>query len=339
MHPRGANSRVMNTRVLLKRRPSGEPSAGDFEIVHQEIPRPAQGELLLQTRFLSIDPYMRGRMSAAKSYAAPVEIGSVMVGATVSEVVESRNDAFQTGELVADMHGWQTHAISDGRGLRKLDPALGPPSYALGILGMPGMTAYFALTEIGKPKPGETVVVSAAAGAVGSVAGQIAKILGCRTVGVAGSAEKCRYLTEELGFDACINRRTEKLDDALSAACPEGIDVYFDNTAGPVLEAVLRHLRLHARIPLVGLIDQYNATEVPKGPNLAPLLVNRALIRGFLVSDYEARAGEFLAQMAAWIREGKLRYREDVVEGIENAPAALLRVLRGENFGKQLVRI
>ncbi|MCL5258875.1 MAG: NADP-dependent oxidoreductase [Firmicutes bacterium] len=328
----------MNTQVLLARRPAGEPQPDDFHIVRTPVPEPGEGQLLLRTRFLSLDPYMRGRMSPSKSYAAPMAIGDVMVGGTVSEVVASRHPGFAAGETVLAYAGWQSYALSNGAGLRKIDPAGFPITYALGVLGMPGQTAYCALLDIGKPKAGETVVVSAASGAVGSVAGQIAKIAGCRVVGIAGTNEKCAYVTETLGFDACINRRTADLDTALLQACPDGIDVYYDNTAGKILDAVLRHIVAGARIPLVGLIEHYNATQAPAGPFLGPLLVNRAKIEGFLVSDHEAHAAAFLREVTSWLREGRIRYREDIVDGLENAPRALIGLLRGENFGKLLVR-
>lgn len=329
----------MNKRVLLARRPQGEPVFEDCRIVEEPIPVPGADQVLLRTRYLSLDPYMRGRMSAARSYANPVEIGEVMVGGTVSEVVESKSPQLRAGDLVLSYSGWQTYDIAAASGLRKLDPNAAPVTYALGVLGMPGQTAYCALLDIGKPQPGETVVVSSASGAVGSVAGQIAKIKGCRAIGVAGSDEKCRYVVEELGFDACINRRTENLDDALKRHCPDGIDVYYDNTGGPILHAVMRRLRLRARIAIVGMIDQYNALEAPAGPNLRPMLVNRATMQGFLVSDHQEHVAAFERDVRAWLREKKIRYREDVVEGLENAPRALIGMLRGENFGKLIVRV
>ena len=329
----------MNTRVLLARRPEGEPVPEDFRIVEEPVPAAGENQVLLRTRFLSLDPYMRGRMSAAKSYAKPVEIGDVMVGATVNDVVESKNPAFARGDTVLANAGWQTFALSDGRDLRKLNGDDVPPTYALGLLGMPGLTAYCALLDVGQPKPGETVVVSAASGAVGAVAGQIAKIKGCRAIGIAGSDEKCRYVTETLGFDACINRRTADINDALRAHCPDGVDVYVDNAGGPILEAVMRYLRLRARIVIVGLIDQYNATKAPPGPNLRALLVYRARIEGFLVYDHWGHFDAFERDMRTWLREGKLRYREDIVDGLENAPRALIGMLRGDNFGKLIVRV
>jgi NADPH-dependent curcumin reductase len=330
---------LLNSQILLRSRPVGAPTADNFVLVESPIPPVAEGQVLRRTLYLSLDPYMRGRMSAGPSYAAPAEVGKVMVGGAVSQVVESRDPAFAPGDFVLGYDGWQSYGLSAGQFLRKLDPALGPVSYALGVLGMPGMTAYVALLDIGKPKPGETVVVSAASGAVGSVVGQIAKIKGCRVVGFAGSADKCRYVTEELGFDACINYKTQDLDAALLAACPNGIDVYYDNVAGAILEAVLRHINIGARIPLVGLISQYNAEELPPGPNLGVLLTRRALIQGFLVGDHNDRYAAFQADVSGWLREGRLKYREDVVEGLANAPLAFLGLFEGKNFGKLLVRV
>jgi NADPH-dependent curcumin reductase CurA len=328
-----------NKQILLVNRPPGEPSESDFALVESPVPEPGEGQFLGRTMYLSLDPYMRGRMRAGPSYAKAAEVGQVMVGGTVSQVVRSRHADFADGELVLGYDGWQEYAVSDGRGVRRIDTSLGPISYFLGVLGMPGLTAYAGLLDVGRPRPGETVVVSAAPGAVGSVVGQIAKILGCRAVGIAGTDRKCAYVVEELGLDACINHRTEDLEQALAKHCPGGIDVYYDNVAGRVAEAVLRHLNVGARIPLVGLISQYNAEKLPPGPNLLPLLIKRALIQGFLVSDHEHRREAFLRDVSAWLREGRLRYREDIVEGLENAPRAFLRLFRGENFGKLLVRV
>ena len=330
---------AVNRQVLLRRRPSGAPTPADFQIIESPIPEAREGEILCRTIYLSLDPYMRGRMNEGRSYAASVELGQVMVGGTVSQVIESKSPAFVKGDFVVGYDGWQAYAVSKGAGVRKLDPAQAPISTALGVLGMPGMTAYVGLLDIGQPKPGETVVVSAASGAVGSVVGQIARINGCRAVGVAGSSEKCDYVVKELGFDACVNYKTQELLPALKEACPRGVDVYFDNVGGPVLAAVLRLLNQNARIPLCGLISQYNATELPPGPNLGPILVNRALIKGFIVSDHRDRAGAFRADCARWVREGTLKYREDVVEGLDAAPDALVGLLAGKNFGKLLVRV
>ncbi|MEX2146322.1 MAG: NADP-dependent oxidoreductase [Candidatus Rokuibacteriota bacterium] len=330
---------TVNRRVLLKRRPVGEPRPDDFEIVDAPMPAPADGQILCRTIYLSLDPYMRGRMSEGKSYAASVELGQVMVGGTVSEVIESKHPGFTKGDLVAGYDGWQAHAVSKGAGVRKLDPGQAPISTATGVLGMPGMTAYVGLLDIGRPKPGETVVVSAASGAVGSAVGQIARIKGCRAVGVAGSQAKCDYVVKELGFDACVNYKTQDVAAALREACPNGIDVYFDNVGGEVLTAVLKLINQNARIPLCGIISQYNATELPPGPNLAPILVNRALIKGFIVSDHLDRLPDFLRDGAQWVASGQLKYREDVVDGLDAAPRAFIGLLRGENFGKLVVKV
>src|SRR5438309_9440726 len=332
-------SRAMNRQIRLKSRPSGIPTAANFEAADAPIPSPAEGGVLRKTLYLSLDPYMRGRMSDAPSYAAPVNVGDVMCGHTVSEVVESRDPAFHPGDIVAAYDGWQQYASGPGKDLRKLDPSAAPISTAIGVLGMPGLTAYVGLYDIGQPKAGETVVVSAAAGAVGSVVGQLAKIRGCRAVGVAGSEAKCELVVKELGFDACVNYRTEPLLSALQKACPKGIDVYFDNVGGDVLAAVLRLINRFARIPLCGLISQYNATELPPGPNLSPILVNRALIRGFIISDHGDRFADFHRDCAQWLREGRIRYREDVVVGLENAPEAFIGLLRGRNVGKLVVKV
>ena len=287
---------------------------------------------------------MRGRMSDAPSYAKPVGIGEVMEGGTVSEVVASNSDKYRNGDIVLSRAGWQTHMVSDGAGLRKLDPKVAPVSTALGVLGMPGMTAYTGLLEIGAPKAGETVVVSAASGAVGSVVGQVARIKGARAVGIAGGADKCRYVREELGFDECVDHRDPALRDKLKAACPKGIDVYFENVGGASQEAVWPLLNFFARIPVCGLIAQYSATELPAGPNRVPqifrdVLTKRLTIRGFIVSDFWGRFDEFIREVPQWIREGRIKYREDIAEGLENAPATFMGLLKGKNFGKQLVRV
>ena len=336
---------TMNRRVLLKSRPVGEPKPTDFEIADAPLPSPADGELLCRTIWLSLDPYMRGRMNDVKSYAAPVEIGGVMVGGTVSEVIESKHPGFAPGDFVLGYGGWQTHHVARVTarpgpfGPLKLDPEAAPISTALGVLGMPGMTAYVGLLDIGQPKPGETVVVSAAAGAVGSAVGQMAKLKGARAVGVAGSPEKCAYVVKELGFDACVSYRSPDLFGALKAECPNGIDVYFDNVGGDVLKAVLRQVNPFARIPLCGHIAQYSATELPPGPNLGVVVGMRVKIQGFIVSDHVDRLGDFLREASAWMREGRLKYREDVAEGLDSAPAAFIGLLRGKNLGKQLVRV
>ena len=332
-------SKSMNQQILLKSYPTGEPKESDFALVETAIPEPGEGEILSSTIYLSLDPYMRGRMSDRASYTTPAKLGEVMVGSNVSQVVKSNNPEFSAGDFVLGYGGWQDYGIAKAETLRKLDPSQVPISYALGITGMPGMTAYFALLDIGKPKAGETIVVSAASGAVGAVVGQIAKIKDCRAVGIAGSDEKCDYVVNQLGFDACINRKTQDLNSALKAACPNGIDIYVDHTAGPILEAVLQNINLGARIPLVGLISQYNAENPPPGPNLMPLLVKRALIQGFLVGDYQQRHEEFMNDMSQWLLAGKLKYREDIVQGLQNAPSAFIGLLQGENFGKLIVQV
>jgi len=334
-----------NRRVLLKSRPVGEPKPTDFEIVDAPLPKPGDGEVLIRTIWLSLDPYMRSRMNDVKSYSAPVELGGVMTGGTVGEVVESRSPAFSPGDFVLSYGGWQTHHVAKAGaqpgpfGPLKLDPKIAPISTALGVLGMPGMTAYVGLYDIGQPKAGETVVVSAAAGAVGSAVGQLAKIRGARAVGIAGSPDKCEYVVKELGFDACVSYRSSDLGAALKDACPKGIDVYFDNVGGDVLKAVLRLVNPFARIPLCGLISQYNATEMPPGPNWAPVLVNRLTVRGFIVSDHADRLPAFLADASRWVREGRLKYREDIVEGLDQAPRAFIGLLSGKNLGKMLVKV
>jgi NADPH-dependent curcumin reductase CurA len=315
------------------------PSAANFDAVEGPTPAAGNGAVLRRTIYLSLDPYMRGRMSDAESYAQPVAVGGVMCGHTVSQVVESRNPDFKAGDFVTGYDGWQQYAVSNGKDLRVLDPTSTPISTAIGVLGMPGMTAFVGLMDIGQPQPGETVVVSAASGAVGGIVGQLAKIKGCRAVGVAGSTDKCRYVVEELGFDACINYKTEDLVRALRAACPNGVDVYFENVGGAVFAAVLKVLNKGARIPLCGMISDYNATADPGGPSLRPLLVKRALIRGFIISDHPDRAPAFLGECAPLVKDGRLKYREDIVEGLDRAPSALIGLFEGRNFGKMMVRV
>jgi NADPH-dependent curcumin reductase CurA len=330
-------------RVVLVSRPVGEPEPSDFRIEDCMVPTPGPGQLLLRTIWLSLDPYMRGRMSDAPSYAAPVPIGGVMEGGTVSEVIASNNPAFAKGDVVLSRAGWQTHALSNGQGLTKIDPKIAPVSTAVGVLGMPGMTAYRGLLEIGKPQPGETLVVAAASGAVGSAVGQIAKIKGARAVGVAGGKDKCGHVKNELGFDDCLDHRDPELAAKLREACPKGIDVYFENVGGAVFEAVFPLLNPFARVPVCGLIAHYNDTDA-KPPKWAAsmmraVLTKRLTIRGFIVSDFAARRTDFLREMSGWVREGKVKYKEFVTEGLDSAPAAFIGLLKGANFGKQLVRI
>jgi NADPH-dependent curcumin reductase CurA len=333
-----------NRQVLLAARPRGEPTPDDFRLVEAEVPEPGPGQMLLHTIYLSLDPYMRGRMNAGPSYASPVEIGAVMEGGTVCAVVQSNLPQFRPGDVVLARSGWQEYVLSDGQGVQKVDPALGPISYALGVLGMPGMTAYTGLLNIGKPQPGETLVVAAASGAVGSVVGQIARIKGCRVVGIAGGERKCRHVQEELGFEACLDHRQPDLAGRLKAACPRGIDVYFENVGGPVFDAVLPLLNDFARVPVCGLIAHYNATELPAGTNRLPLvmrniLVKRLTFRGFIVWDFASQYSDFLADVSGWLREGRIKYREDITDGLENAPRELIGLLKGENFGKKLIRV
>jgi NADPH-dependent curcumin reductase CurA len=319
----------------------GFPKESDFRLVEAAVPEPGAGQFLARAVYLSLDPYMRGRMSDARSYVPPVALGEVMEGGVVGEVVASNHPRYAAGDVVEGRLGWREYAVSDGKGVRKIDRAAAPISAALGVLGMPGLTAYFGLLEVGQPKAGETVVVSAAAGAVGGLVGQIAKLMGCRAVGLAGTDAKVAYLTEALGYDVGINYRTTRdLDADLGAACPGGVDVYFDNVGGRITEAVSRHVNPFARFAVCGLISQYNLTE----PEVAPrnerfVLVNRVRIQGFIVSDFAARYKEGLAQLTEWVRAGKLRYKEDVVDGLARAPAALIGLLQGQNFGKMLVRV
>ena len=335
---------VKNRRILLARRPTGEPSEADFTFSEATLEDPDPGQILLRTLWLSLDPYMRGRMSDRKSYSPSVGIGEVMVGGTVSEVIASKLEGFAPGDIVEGRTGWQEYAFSDGAGMRKVDTVLGPISTALGVLGMPGMTAYFGLFNIGQPKPGETVVVSAAAGAVGAIVGQLAKIKGCRAVGIAGTADKCAYVVNELGFDDCVNHRDADLSQKLAKACPQGIDVYFENVGGKVFEAVLPLFNDFARVPVCGLIAHYNDTGLPAGPNQVPLLMRailtqRLTVRGFIRGDFLDQQASFFADMSRWIKEKRIKYREDIVEGLENAPEAFKKLFRGENFGKLLVRV
>src|SRR5215468_7582791 len=329
----------INRQILLKSRPEGPPSLDNFELTERPTPEPDEDEVLMRIIYLSLDPYMRGRMNAAKSYATPVAIGHPMVGGTVGEIVKSRNPKYSVGDIVLGYGGWQEYALSNGAGLRKHDPKVAPVSTALGVLGMPGMTAYVGLLEIAQPKPGETVVVAAASGAVGSVVGQIAKIKGCHAVGIAGGAEKCRFVAGELGFDACVDHRAPDFAKLLEAACPEGIDVYFENVGGVVQQTVWPLLNDFARIPVCGLIAQYNMTTPMPGPDMFSVLRKRLLLRGFIVSDFAAKQADFLREAGEWVSSRRIKYREDVVEGLENAPSAFLGLLRGKNFGKMLVKL
>jgi NADPH-dependent curcumin reductase CurA len=335
----------VNHGIVLAARPTGAPDASNFHLRESAVPIASDGQLLLRTLFLSLDPYMRGRMSDAPSYAPPVALGEVMVGATVSRVETSKHPDYQAGDLVLGFSGWQSHALSDGSGLTKLDPGMEHPSLALGILGMPGFTAYMGLLDIGQPKPGETVVVAAASGAVGAAVGQIAKLKGCHVVGIAGGADKCHYVVDDLGFAACIDHHRSDFAQRLAAACPHGIDVYFESVGGKVFDVVLPLLNVSARVPVCGLIAHYNDTELPPGPDRLGLLTRTLLTRrikmqGFIIfDDYGARFGEFFTQMSAWVKEGKVKFREDIIDGLENAPQAFIGLLQGSNFGKLIVRV
>jgi len=335
---------LTNHRILLATRPVGAPQSRDFSMVSEPVREPDEGEIVSRTIYLSLDPYMRGRMNEGKSYAAPVEIGETMCGGTVSQVLKSNNPEFARDDYILTYDGWQEYAVSNGQGARKLDPTRAPISTALGVLGMPGMTAYMGLLEIGQPHSGETVVVAAASGPVGSTVGQIARLKGCRVVGIAGSAVKCDFVVNELGFDACINYKDADFRDQLKAACTDGIDVYFENVGGMVFETIIPLLNFQSRIPVCGLIAHYNDTGLPAGPNVLPklmrvVLTQRVAIRGFIVSDFSSKQGDFLRDMSQWITDGKIKYREDIVAGLDNAVGAFQGLLQGNNFGKLLIQV
>jgi hypothetical protein len=338
-------SAAVNRRIVLARRPAGRPSLDDFRLEETAIPEPGEGELLLRTVSLSLDPYMRGRMSDGPSYAEPVKLGETMVGGTIARILRSRAPGFSEGELVLGYGGWQDYAVQPAATVERLPTGHPHPSLFLGGLGMPGFTAYMGLTDIGQPKPGETVVVAAATGAVGAVVGQVAKILGCRAVGIAGGPEKCRWAVEALGFDACLDHRDADLGRLLADACPKGIDVYFENVGGAVFRAVLPLLNAKARVPVCGLIANYNLDRLPQGVDFTPLVMRTILTRrirmqGFIITlDYADRADDFRRQMGAWVASGRIKLREDVVDGLENAPGAFLGLLDGRNFGKLVVRV
>ena len=331
----------INRQILFVKRPTGKPDESCFKLVTSEIPRPTNGHVLLRTRFLSVDPYMRGRMNDRRSYVAPFQLNEVLTGGIVGEVVESKSNNFVKGNFVVGNLGWQDYSIANEKEVRKIEPEIAPVSTALGVLGMPGLTAYFGLLDIGQPKQGETVVVSGAAGAVGTIVGQIAKIHGCRVVGIAGSDKKTKYLIDELGFDAAINYRTApNLRKALKEACPAGVDIYFDNVGGDISDSVISLINKFARIPLCGQISLYNDEQVSMGPRLQPrLLTFSAIMQGFIVHNYENRFDEGICQLAHWLKEKKLKYAENVVEGLENAPKAFIGLFAGDNLGKQIVKV
>jgi NADPH-dependent curcumin reductase CurA len=331
----------VNRQILLVKRPVGLPDESCFKLISTSIPKPVKGQLLVRTRFISVDPYMRGRMNDGKSYVPPFQLNEVLNGGVVGDVVESKSANFGKGDVVVGNLGWQDYSIAGENEVRKINPDIASVSTALGVLGMTGLTAYFGLLDIGQPKQGETVVVSGAAGAVGTIVGQIAKIHGCRVVGIAGSDKKTKYLIDELGFDAAINYRTSPdLKGVLEKACPNGVDIYFDNVGGDISDAVLSLINNGARIPLCGQISLYNDNRVPIGPRLQPqLLTHSALMKGFLVRNYTARFDEGTRALAKWLREKKLKYTENIVEGLENSPKAFIGLFAGENLGKQLVKV
>lgn len=330
-----------NKVVILAERPEGMPASSTFRFEEREVPELGEGEVLIQTKYLSVDPYMRGRMSAAKSYAEPFQVGEPLTGGIVGKVIESRADRLSIGDYVNARLDWAEYNIAHEDNVRKIDPKLAPITTALYVLGMPGMTAYFGLLDIGKPKKGETVVISGAAGAVGMIVGQIAKLKGCRVVGIAGSDDKISYLKNELGYDEVINyKTTENMSEALRTACPNGIDVYFDNVGGEISDAVMFQLNFHARVVLCGQIAHYNDTKLAMGPRFLPYVLTRSiLIQGFIVSNYAERTGEAMRELAKWLSEGKITYKENIVEGLENAPDAFVGLFRGDNLGKQLVKV
>ena len=328
-----------NKRVVLASRPAGWVTESNFRIETVPVSKPKDGEVLVKIQWLSLDPYMRGRMNDTKSYAARQEIDAVMVGGTAGEVVDSKNPKFKVGDKVSGMFGWQQYGLSDGTGLNKIDASRAPMSAFLGVLGMPGVTAWVGLLDLCQPKAGETVVVSAASGAVGSVVGQIAKLKGCRAVGIAGGKAKCDYVVKELGFDACVDYKAGRLNDDLRAAAPKGIDCYFENVGGEILDAALKQMNAFSRIAVCGLISQYNATEPYGVKTFQSILTNRIKVQGFIVSDRMELWAKALPELIGWVAGGKIKYRETVAEGLENAPKAFIGLLKGENFGKQLVKL
>ncbi|EKO3686920.1 NADP-dependent oxidoreductase [Vibrio metschnikovii] len=338
-------TQTINRQIVLASRPHGAPTDSNFRLQHVAKPTPAQGEVLLRTIYLSLDPYMRGRMSDAKSYAEPVAIDDVMVGGTVCQVETSHHPDFTVGEWVLAYTGWQDYAISNGEGILKLGRDPITPSYALGVMGMPGFTAYMGLLDIGQPKAGETLVVAAATGPVGATVGQIGKIKGCRVVGIAGGEEKCRYAKQVVGFDECLDHKADDFAQQLAQACPQGIDVYYENVGGKVFDAVLPLLNTSARVPVCGLVSQYNATALPTGPDRLPLLMGTLLtkrirMQGFIIfDDYGDRYSEFAREMSQWLSQGKIHYREQIISGLDNAPQTFIGLLEGKNFGKVVIEV
>lgn len=336
----------INRRIVLAERPKGMPDDNTLRLEEAAVPEAGRGQMLLRSVYLSLDPYMRGRMNDAKSYATPVEIGGVMTGQVVAEVVSSNLEGYEKGDMVLAPSGWQDWFVSDGSGVMNLGKSPENPSWSLGILGMPGFTAHAGLLHIGEPRPGETVVVAAASGPVGATVGQIAKIKGCRVIGIAGGAEKCAHVVDNLGFDVCIDHKADDFAKQIKDACPDGIDVYFENVGGKVLYAVLPLLNPFARMPVCGIVSWYNATGLPEGPDMAPVIMGTILrmkvkVQGFIIFDSFGadHYRQFVSDMTGWIRDGKVLYKEQVVEGLENAPAALNDVLTGRSFGKMVVKV
>ncbi len=330
----------METRqIVLASRPKGTPTEDNFRFEKIELPVIKEGEVLLTGLFYSVDPYMRGRMNDVKSYSPPFEIGQPLVGGVVAKVMESKSGNFNPGDLVTGYLPWMEQMVAAEKGIKIIDTSLAPASYYLGILGMTGLTAYFGLVHIGKPKPGETVVVSGAAGAVGVVVGQIAKIQSCRVIGIAGSDDKIKLLKEEFGFDEAINyKTTPDMKKAIAAVCPDGVDIYFDNVGGEISDAVISNINFHARIPLCGQISLYNSTETPVGPRLQPMLLTRSvLMQGFIIGNYQSLFPEGIAYLAKWVKEGKLKFTETIIHGFDQLPTALLGLFKGENTGKMIV--
>jgi len=332
---------LVNRQIVLAARPKGVPKESDFQLAESEIPKPSGGEVLVQTLFLSVDPYVRSRLTGITTYARGLELGEVIVGGVVGRVVESSDPRLAPGDTVEGMLGWQAYAVASAKRLRKIDPAEAPISSALYVLGMPGLTAYFGLLDICRPQPAETVLISGAAGGVGSIAGQIARIKRCRAVGITGSDEKVKYLVDELGFDGAFNYRdTDDYDARLRELCPNGVDVYFDNIGGPITDAVMRRIATRARIAVCGQSSEYNEESPGTGPRwLSQLIVRQAKVEGFLVGQFADRFDAALHQLSTWLKEGRLSYREDIVEGLENAPRAFIRMLEGKSTGKQLVKV
>ncbi|MGO2226001.1 MAG: NADP-dependent oxidoreductase [Psychrobacter celer] len=338
-------NQTTNRQIKLASRPTGEPKPENFDMATSDIPAPKDDEMLLRTVYLSLDPYMRGRMSDAKSYAEPLEVGDVMMGATVAQVVESNIDNFAAGDLVVSNSGWQDYSVSNGEGVVKLDKDMANPSYGLGVLGMPGFTGYMGLTDIGKPQKGETLVVAAATGPVGATVGQVGNQYGLRTVGIAGGADKCEFAVRELGFDVCIDHKADDFAEQLKNACPDGIDIYYENVGGKVFDAVMPLLNAHARIPVCGLVSQYNATDLPEGKDRLGMLMGlilrqRLTVKGFIIFEqYGDHFPEFLETMSKWVESGAVKTKEHITDGLNNAPDAFVKMLNGENFGKTVIKV